>query len=140
MNDRYFLDTNIIVYSFDKSIPFKHKKARELIADSLSTGRGIISFQVVEEFLNLALKQFKVPLSLTDAHEYCEKVLFPMCEVFPGYDFFLGALEVKERSGLSLDDSMIVQAAIAGDCPTLYSEEIREGFKLFSVTVGSPFR
>ena len=140
MNDRYFLDTDIFVYSFDKSIPFKQKKAQELISDALSSGKGIISFQVVQEFLNLAFQRFKTPLTQSDARDYCEKVMFPMCEVFPGYEFYLGSLDIKERSGFSIEDSLIIQSALAGNCVTLYSEEIKDGFKLFSLTVVNPFR
>ena len=140
MSSRFFLDTDVIVYSFDASIPFKQKKAQELIAEALSAGTGVVSSQVVQEFLHIALKKFKVPLALSDAREYCEKVLFPLCEVFPGYDFFLGALDVKERSGVSIDDALIIQAALTADCPTLYSEEIKEGLKLFNMTVKNPFR
>ena len=63
MKDRFFLDTNIIVYSFDSNAVEKQKKARELIAESLSSGNGIISVQVVQEFLNVATKKFKTFLT-----------------------------------------------------------------------------
>jgi predicted nucleic acid-binding protein len=140
MDKRYFLDTDIIVYSFDKSFPFKCKKSRDLITEALATGRGIISFQVVQEFLDLALKKFDQPLSLSDAREYCEKVLVPLCEVYPGDDFYCGALEIKERTGLSFHDSLIIQAALHGECATLFSEDIKEGTRIYSLTVQNPFR
>ena len=54
MKDRFFLDTNIIVYSFDETNPDKQTRAKGLIAEALLTGQGIISFQVVQEFINFA--------------------------------------------------------------------------------------
>ena len=52
MNDKYFLDTNVIVYSFDPNIPDKQHAARSLIRNAL-TGQGCISYQVAQEFFNL---------------------------------------------------------------------------------------
>ena len=58
MSVRFFLDTNVLVYSFDAREPRKAKLARELIEKAMSQGSGIISTQVVQEFLNLALTKW----------------------------------------------------------------------------------
>lgn len=139
MNGKFFLDTNVIVYSFDNSNPVKRDTARDLIADALSSGNGIISFQVVQEFLNVATAKFTKPLSLPDAREYLEEILLPLCEIFPGNDFYLNSLEIKERTQYSLYDSMVVQAALEGECRTLYSEDMQDGFKLYGLTIKNPF-
>lgn len=52
MSDRFFLDTNIIVYSFDSSQPGKQLIAKKLIQDALQNQSGCISYQVIQEFLN----------------------------------------------------------------------------------------
>ena len=52
MSDRYFLDTNILVYSFDCSEPRKRQIAEGLVAEALRDGNGLISFQVIGEFLS----------------------------------------------------------------------------------------
>jgi predicted nucleic acid-binding protein len=140
MNGKFFLDTNILVYSFDTVNPMKRDRARDLIAEALSSGNGIISFQVVQEFLNVATAKFETPLSLADAREYLEEILLPLCEIFPGNDFYLNILEIKERTGYSLYDSMILQAALDGQCRMLYSEDLQDGFKFFDLTVRNPFK
>jgi predicted nucleic acid-binding protein len=38
MNDKYFIDTNILIYSFDARDPNKQAKARNLIARALEQG------------------------------------------------------------------------------------------------------
>ena len=58
MSVEYFIDTNVLVYSFDENAPEKRAKARELIAGALRTGCGVISCQVVQEFLNVALHKW----------------------------------------------------------------------------------
>lgn len=47
MKDKYFLDTNILIYSFDLSDLFKQQIAKKLIGDALQDYKGCISFQVI---------------------------------------------------------------------------------------------
>ena len=61
MKDKYFIDTNIFVYSFDDASRSKQKKARKLIEQALATGRGVVSYQVIQEFINVSLNRFKKP-------------------------------------------------------------------------------
>ena len=54
--DRYFIDTNIIVYMFDKDHPQKRETAIRIVKEALESGKGVISYQVIQEFCNVALK------------------------------------------------------------------------------------
>ena len=56
-----FLDTNVFVYTFDARAPEKQQRARELVRSALETGKGAISWQVAQEFLNVALRKFEEP-------------------------------------------------------------------------------
>lgn len=62
MSDRFFLDTNNFLYSFDRSAPAKQAKATHLIRKALTSHKGMVSYQVVQEFFNVALKRFAQPL------------------------------------------------------------------------------
>jgi hypothetical protein len=70
MSDRFFLDANIFVYSFDARSPQKAGIARELIRRAIKTGKGVVSYQVVQEFFNVALRRFGRPMSLGGAEQY----------------------------------------------------------------------
>ena len=63
MSGRFFLDTNLFVYTFDAKAPAKAKTAAHLIRRAADTGEGIISYQVVQEFFNVALRRFAQPMS-----------------------------------------------------------------------------
>jgi predicted nucleic acid-binding protein len=63
MNGRFFLDTNIFVYSFDASSPKKAAQARKLIRSAIETRSGIVSYHVVQEFFNVAPRRFSKPMS-----------------------------------------------------------------------------
>ena len=55
MKDRFFLDTNVIIYSFDVTTIDKAQRARQLIGEALDNKKGCIGTQVIQEFLNVAI-------------------------------------------------------------------------------------
>lgn len=138
MSDRFFLDTNILVYSFDATNGVKRKVARALIASALDGG-GIISFQVVQEFLNVALRKFKKPMTTDQARAYLDGVLLPLCQVHSEPDLYRDALAIRLRWGFSLYDSLVVAGAHRGGCATLYSEDLQHGQRIGDTTVSDPF-
>lgn len=139
MSGRYFLDTNIFVYTFDSQAPAKKQRARQLVQQAIQSSDGIISTQVVQEFLNVALRKFAVPLSINDSKAYLRQVLFPLCHVYPEISLYESCLDIQQRSGFAFYDSLIVAAAITGRCQVLYSEDMQHGFTLAGVTIQNPF-
>ena len=76
-DSRFFIDTNIFVYSFDQTAPAIAKLATQLIRKALTTQKGVISFQVVQEFFNVALRRFARPMNASDAEQYFAVTLRP---------------------------------------------------------------
>ncbi len=139
MNDNFFLDTNIFVYCFDESQLKKRTLALALIADALHSGKGIISTQVIQEFLNVATRKFILPLTPQDARIYLAKVLFPLCHVFPDMDLFKLALKLVNETNYSFYDALILAGAIRGGCTTLFSEDMASGQQVENVKIVNPF-
>ena len=139
MSDKFFIDTNIFVYCFDDRQPDKKVRAISLIADALQTGNGMISWQVVQEFLNVSTRKFTVPLKQEDAKIYLQKVLHPLCHVFPDLDLYSWAIDIIEKTGYSFYDSLIVAGALRGGCEILYSEDLPSGHLVNGLKVVNPF-
>lgn len=139
MSDKYFIDTNIFVYCFDDRQEEKRIRSLALIEDALETGKGMISTQVIQEFLNVSTKKFLVPLKPEDAKIYLQKVLHPLCQVFPNLDLYESALDIFEKTGYSFYDSLIVAGALRGGCSYLYSEDLCAGHQVDRVKVVNPF-
>lgn len=139
MNAKFFLDTNIIVYSFDPDHPAKQKKARGLIEKALKENRGVISFQVVQEFFNVALRKFQKPLSLPECQLYLDEVLWPLCEVLPSKELYQAGFHLKKETGFSFYDSIIVAASHQSGCKILYSEDLEHGRKINGLLIENPF-
>lgn len=139
MSDKYFLDTNIFVYCFDDRQPDKKVRSLALIADALQTGDGIISTQVMQEFLNVALRKFSVPLKPEDGKVYLQKIMYPLCRVFPDLDLYELALNILRETGYSFYDSLILASATKGECAILYSEDFHAGQQIDGVKIVNPF-
>lgn len=139
MSDKYFLDTNIFVYAFDSANAKKQEKANELIKAALSNHTGCISFQVIQEFMNVATRKFAVPLSIPDCEKYLNAVLSPLCEIFTSIELYLRSLDLMERWQFSFYDSLIVAAALQADCALIYSVDLQHEQKIQDLTIRNPF-
>lgn len=136
---RFFLDTNIFVYSFDEQEPHKRERALELIRQALLSGDGIISTQVVQEFLNVATRKFAVPMTADEAREYLRQVLNPLCQIYPDLSLYETCLDIQAETGYSFYDSLILAASIKGECDILYSEDLQDGHQVHGVRIVNPF-
>jgi predicted nucleic acid-binding protein len=139
-NAEYFIDTNVFVYHLDSSDRRKHKVAERIIHDALSSGNAFISYQVVQECLNVALRKADVALKPQAARSYLEVVLAPLMHVTANEALYLRALDVQQRWRFSFYDSLIVAGALGAGCQTLLSENLQHGQRLDTVTVVNPFR
>lgn len=139
MSGRFFLDTNIFVYTFDPSEPRKAATAEQLIRTALSTGNGLISYQVVQEFLNVALRRFSPPMSPVEAEQYLGTVFQPLISVHPSISLCSEALRIHSSSRLSWYDSLIVGAALQTKCDLLYSEDLQHGQRFGNLRIVNPF-
>lgn len=139
MNARFFLDTNVFVYSFDLHATEKAKRAEQLIRNGLTTGKGLISYQVVQEFFNVALKRFRPPMKIAEAEQYLGAVFRPLLAVHSSPALYGEALRISETRKISWYDSLIVSAAIQSGCGRLYSEDLQHGQKFGKLEVVNPF-
>lgn len=139
MKDKFFIDTNIFIYSFDATNPEKQSTAQDLISDALFKLNGCISYQVIQEFLNVATRKFSVPLSTVDCQKYLTSVLDPLCEIFPSTDLSQYALEIFEGWHYSFYDSLIISAALKADCNFLYTEDMQHGQIIQGLSIKNPF-
>jgi predicted nucleic acid-binding protein len=139
MSAKFFIDTNIFVYSFDERQPAKLARSRALIQDGLSSGAGIISTQVIHEFLNVATQKFAVPVKPNDIRLYTRMVLNPLCQVYPDLALFETCLDLQAETHYSFFESLIITAAIQGGCDILYLEDLQPGQQVHGVRIVNPF-
>ena len=139
MNGRFFLDTIVFVYSFDRSVPAKARQATELILRAVATRKGIVSYQVVQEFFNVALQGFAQPMAVAEAEQYLTTVFRPLMTVHSSQSLYGGALRLRDRYRLPWYDSLILAAAMEGQCDVLYSEDLQHGQRFEDLQIENPF-
>lgn len=139
MKDRFFLDTNVFVYSFDRTTAAKSKVASELIRTAVSTRKGVVSYQVVQEFFNVALKRFAKPLNVYEARRYLGTVFHPLLSIHSSEALYSSALQLYSEERLAWYDALIVAAALEGECDVLFSEDLQHGRQLGGLQIRNPF-
>src|SRR5208337_4263893 len=92
-----FLDTNIFVYSFDTSSPAKARRSVQVIRQAVATRTGIVSYQVVQEFLNVALRRFAPPMTVAEAEQYLSTVFRPLLAVQSSQALCYEALRINDK-------------------------------------------
>jgi len=63
MKGRCFLDTNILVYSFDNGNPEKQEISKSLLKELFESEYCFVSTQVISEFCNICIKKMQPPLN-----------------------------------------------------------------------------
>ena len=140
MSDKYFIDTNIFVYSLDTDEPEKASVAEKLITAGASTGLGAISYQVVQEFFNVALRKSTRKMPQEDAQRYLSEVLCPLVAAQSPQELYAAAIRLYHRYGFSWYDSVIVAAAIEAGCRVLLTEDLQDGMDVEGLRIENPFK
>jgi predicted nucleic acid-binding protein len=136
--DLDFIDTNPFVYVFDRSDDEKRQRAMRIVAEGLRSG-AVISYQVVQETLNvLTRKTLRAP-SPADSREFLEDVLVPLWRVHPSPELYQRGLDIQGKYRLSFYDSLIVAAAVGAGCTRLLTEDLQHGQIIEGVRVENPF-
>ena len=120
MSDKPFLDTNVVLYAF------RQGDARSQRAEILLAAGGTLSVQVLNEFVNVARRKLnkrweEVRRALGILRVFCPD---PAPVTIETHD---RAVQIAERYGYSIFDSLIVAAALERQCEILYSEDLQAG-------------
>jgi predicted nucleic acid-binding protein len=139
MSDRFFVDTNVLVYAHDTSAGQKHDTARTLVEDLWRTRSGVLSTQVLQELcVNLRRKAGR-PLSRKETRELLTDYLSWQV-IVNDEKAILEALDLEDRFQISFWAALIIQAAIASGASVLYSEDLSDSQAYGAVRVVNPFR
>jgi predicted nucleic acid-binding protein len=132
MNDKAFLDTNVVLYAF------RQDDAHGQIAETLLAAGGTLSIQVLNEFVAVARRKLnrswkEVRGALNILRVFCPEPVPLTLETHER------ALQIAERYGYSIFDALIIAAALHAGATTLYSEDMRDGQRIDGLTIRNPF-
>jgi len=137
MSDRVFLDTNVIVYLFDRDAPSKRDRARSILEEG-SHAHLVISTQVLQEFYVTVTRRLGKPLAEAEA-EAAARDLAALEVVDLDTEIVLRSIAGARAHRMSLWDALIVEAAQARGCEKLLTEDLQHGRRFGQLRVENPF-
>jgi predicted nucleic acid-binding protein len=137
-DSKLFLDTNVLIYAYDVTAKEKHERAKDILLDLWSSGRGILSTQVLQEFFVMTTGKIPSPLTKKAAKEIVHDLLRWEVVVNDG-EVIERAIDLHERHKVSFWDAMIIEAAARGGAKVLLSEDLAHGRTVAGVKIQNPF-
>ncbi len=130
-----FVDTNVVVYAFDRADPTKQRTAIELLE---SADRLVISTQVLLETWWVLTRRLTEPLDETRASQVIDELSeLPVVATDP--QLVRQAIQTSRRFGIAIWDALVIEAARAAGCTTVLSEDLQTGQDFDGVKVENPF-
>jgi predicted nucleic acid-binding protein len=137
MPDKYFVDTNILIYAHDRSAGLKYERARDLVERLWISGQGVLSTQVLQELCINLRRKIARPLPVEEVRRIIQDYLtWEIVVNTPGS--VLQALEIEVRYKTSFWDALVLQAAESSGAAVLYSEDLAAGQKYGPIHVINP--
>ena len=134
--DRWFVDTNVLVYLFDGDSPDKQAKARRIL--EANANRIVLSTQVLGEFYVTVTRKLARPLAPGPAAEAVNGLCaFPVRPLAAG--LVRAAVRRSASSRLSYWDALIVESAMEAGAVVLLTEDLQDGRTFDALRVVNPF-
>jgi predicted nucleic acid-binding protein len=131
--NRPFLDSNILLYAHAGG------DVRSIVARQLIEAGGTISVQVLNEFA--AVASCKLRRSWKEIRSALEDLVALFPDPVPvTLQLHEAAIEIADRFGYTIYDSLIIAAALEARCDVLFSEDMRDGQKIQGLTIRNPLR
>jgi len=138
MSDKAFLDTNVLVYAYDRSDPIRQRRAQELLEAGIADGETYLSAQVLGEFFVVVTQKIKSPMSTDEAYAVVQLLSrLPVVEIDAG--LVARAIENRREFGISYWDGLIVAAAERSGCTHILSEDFTHGRSYRNIQAMNPF-
>jgi predicted nucleic acid-binding protein len=136
---KVFIDTNVLVYAYDRSAPLKQKQALKVLGELAELGRGAVTTQVLGEFFAVVTRKISHPLSAAEAAAQLRSHLSLWTVIdMTGTLVLDAAIGVRDHK-MSFWDAQIWAAARANRIPVVLSEDFSDDSVLDGVRFLNPF-
>ncbi len=134
---KYLVDTNVLIYPFQRGSGAKAEKATAVLRRLAAVTGAALPAQVLAEFANVALRKIGMPGDLVAARIAELSVAFPVLPLSEAV--ILEAVRGVESHRLSYFDSQIWAVARLHAVPVIISEDFAPGSDVGGVGFLNPF-
>jgi predicted nucleic acid-binding protein len=136
--DLSFVDTNVLVYAFDRSSSPKKRIAQRLINQLMDEDRLRVSTQVLQELFVTLTRKVSRPCLSDEALAVLEDLTaWPLMTV--DYAAIRAAVRLADQAKVSFWDALVVVAAARSGAAVLYTEDMNDGQEILGVRISNPF-
>ena len=134
------IDTNILVYAYDKSYLKKHKIAKEAVEESWQTQSGVLSIQNLAEFYSIITRKVEKPIAISKA----KQIILDLIEGFEILRYseqtIISAIDNQLIYGIPFWDSLIIATMEENSIDTIITENEKDFKKVEWLKVVNPFK
>jgi predicted nucleic acid-binding protein len=139
MSARVLVDTNVLVYAYDRSQPEKQQQALAVLDQLAQDDAGALTTQILAEFFVTVSRKLAAPLSVADAYTRIENLLLAWTVFETSALVVLEAARGVRDHQLSYWDAQIWATARLFQLPVVLSEDFATGSTLEGVRFVNPF-
>jgi predicted nucleic acid-binding protein len=133
-----FVDTNVLVYAFDRGSSPKKRVAQQLLNELMDEDRLRVSTQVLQELFVTLTRKAMQRCSNQEALAVLEDLTaWPLMVV--DYAAIRAAVGLADQARISFWDALIVVAAARAGAAVLYTEDLNDGQEILGVRISNPF-
>jgi predicted nucleic acid-binding protein len=137
MNDKTFVDTNVLIYAHDADAGPKYEIARDTLRDLWSRRAGVLSTQVLQEFYVNVTRKIATPLPKSTARAVVDSYAVWCVDTTPAE--ISAAFRIEDEGGIGFWDALIVAAARKAGAARIMSEDLNPGQIIAGVRIENPF-
>lgn len=135
----YFIDTNIIVYAFEKGVSGKKEIAKQII-DECFDGKTLLSVsnQILAEFFFISTEKLK--LNSEEARKVIESIIERETIIKIRYDekTIVSAIHIQKENKIPFWDALIAATMLENNIHSIYTENTKD-FSIAGITAINPF-
>lgn len=139
MNASVLVDTNVLVYAYDRTAPHKQQQALDTLDYLAIHGSGALSTQVLAEFFVAVTRKIATPLSLADAYVRLEHLLLAYTVLESSGLIVLEAARGTRDFQINFWDAQIWATARLNQIACILSEDFNTGSVIEGVRFVNPF-
>ena len=137
MTEKTFVDTNVLVYAYDRDSGSKHEVAKKLLSDLWPEKIGVLSPQVLHEFYVTVTREITLPLPQEAARRVVNTYAV-WCVETSAADI-VAAFRIEDEARNSFWDALIVASAVRAGAARIFTEDLNAGQLISGIRIENPF-
>lgn len=135
MKDKYFIDSNILIYAHTMQDERKKAIAQQILSLNEEV---LLNTQVINESINVFIKRFNI--SFVQIEKIIEEIILYLPVRTINESTIRFGLELHNKYHYSYYDALIISSALQNKCSVLYSEDLHHNQKIENtLTIINPF-